>query len=87
MIDTLTGKLLSTIQLRNETQLRGTAFGPDGRYIEVSGEASVDRHYLRLEDLIEQTCSLLFRNVPVKKWNIYAAGMSYRPTCPQLPSS
>jgi WD40 repeat protein len=81
VIETATGNLLSTIQIAREAV--AAAFSPDDRYLEVVDDTSITRHYLRTDDLIDQTCSLLTRNLLEVEWREFMARVPYRPTCPK----
>jgi WD40 repeat protein len=80
LIETATGKTL--LAVRNETQPLGAAFSIDGRYFDIVDDTSITRHYLRSEDLIEQTCKLLTRNLRQDEWNTFLPSKAYRQTCP-----
>jgi len=80
LIETATGKTLFAV--RRETQPLGAAFSIDGHYFDIVDDTSITRHYLRSEDLIEQTCKLLTRNLRQDEWNTFLASKAYRSTCP-----
>jgi WD40 repeat protein len=85
LIDTTTGKTLSTIPIPREVEPVGAAFSVDDSYLDIADETSVTRHYLRHKDLIEQTCSVLTRNLAKDEWDTFMVAMPYGPTCPNLP--
>ena len=80
LIETTTGKVRSVIQIAREAV--AAAFSMDDRYFDVVDDTSLTRHYLRQEDLIHQTCSLLTRNLSQNEWSVFMSGQPYRPTCP-----
>ena len=47
--------------------------------------ATLQRHLLRAEDLIAETCVRLTRNLTAEEWKQYLADIPYRKTCPDLP--
>jgi WD40 repeat protein len=83
LIETATGQTLSTIQISSEAEPAAAAFSADGRYLHIADDTSISRHYLRHEDLIDQACAILTRNIPQDEWNSWVR-MPYRLTCPDL---
>ena len=61
------------------------AFTQGGRFLAAAGGSVVGLHPLRLEDLIEQACSHLSRNLVPDEWKQYLNGIPYRKGCSNLP--
>src|SRR6266850_50610 len=72
VIETVTGTAL--FRIPKEVQPVGAAFSFDGRYLDVVDETSLTRHFLRKEDLIQQTCALLTRSLGRDEWKAFMAG-------------
>jgi WD40 repeat protein len=64
-------------------------FSDDGHVItlasRVGNEARITRAFLLPQDLINDACSRLTRNLSVAEWKQYVGDESYRRTCPNLP--
>jgi hypothetical protein len=62
------------------------AFSPDGRYL-VTVSASDVRAWLwrQPEDLADEACSRVTRNLTKEEWQLNLGGESYEKTCPNLP--
>ena len=70
--------------------VRAARFAEDQRYLEVASivgaEVRITRHALRPDDLREDACSRLTRNLTVEEWKEYLGpAIPYRKTCPNLP--
>jgi WD40 repeat protein len=65
-------------------------FSPDGRWLAVASTGSASEPVAnvrpwRPEDLIEQACERLTRNLTPEEWQYYLGDEPYRKTCPNLP--
>lgn len=75
-------------QLPDTGYIRAAAFSPDGRYL----LAGFDEHYAALwlwrsDDLRDQACTRLARNMSREEWVRWFPKQPYRPICPDLPVS
>jgi WD40 repeat protein len=70
----------------HDAKVTDVAFSVDSRWL----ASASDDHTLRIwalktEDLIEQACARLPRNLSREEWNNYMGDEPYSPTCPKLP--
>lgn len=83
--DIATGRPVS--RLSHEYWVNGVAFSPDGRWL---ATASVDHlarvWWVRREDLLDEACRRLPRNLTQAEWTHYFGDEPYRLTCPDLES-
>lgn len=90
--DTASGSV--SRRLGQQGLVAGLGFSPDGRFLgssvylsEESGFAQAALWVWRTEDLIEQACRVLTRNLTREEWDSYIPGeMEYRATCENLPT-
>jgi len=83
--ETITGKEVD--RAIHDDWVSAVAFSPDGRWV-VSGSADGTARVWSwwLEDLIEEACRRLPRNLTHEEWNRYIGPeIPYHPTCPNLP--
>jgi WD40 repeat protein len=87
LIDLSTGQESSRIETGGD--VRAVHFTESQRYLElaiISSELQITRHALRPEDLRDDACSRLTRNLAVEEWKHYLGpAIPYRRTCPNLP--
>jgi WD40 repeat protein len=66
-------------------------FSPDGRFLVTESYVDPERLGLvwilpwRRDDLVNEACSRLTRNLTIDEWNSYLPDEPYRKTCPHLP--
>lgn len=66
--------------------LRAAAFSPDGRYLLAGYDERAAALWLwRSDDLRDQACARLARNLTREEWANSLPGQPYRQTCPNLP--
>jgi hypothetical protein len=57
-----------------------------GRYLATISDSNTVRvWFLRQDDLIEEACRRLSRNLSEEDWRRYVGDDAYRKTCPKLP--
>jgi len=80
-----TGKLLS--QLTDAGYVQDVRFGPDGRYL-LSGSAdnTAILWLWKTEDLRDEACKRLSRNLLSNEWEHYLGNWPYQKTHPNLPA-
>jgi WD40 repeat protein len=82
--DGVTGRPLA--QLPDSGYIRAAAFSPDGRYLLTgSDDGSAALWLWRSDDLRDQACARLTRNLSHEEWARWFGKESYRPICPNLP--
>src|SRR5215203_4352312 len=73
-------------QVQHERAVRDIKFDSEGKYLATASEDGTTRiWYWRPEDLIEEACSRLRRNLTRDEWRLYMGTEPYRKTCPSLP--
>ena len=78
------GELLS--QLFREDGFKDVQFAGDGRYLLTGGRDHTAVLWLwQTEDLRDEACQRLGRNLKADEWARYLGSMPYRKTCPNLP--
>jgi WD40 repeat protein len=79
-----TGELLSRI---SAGYVRDVRFAREGRYIITgSNDRTAVAWLWKVEDLREEACKRLTRNLTRSEWSRYLGSESYRKTCPNLPA-
>ena len=78
-----TGREIS--RLSYQVKVDTLTFSPDGRFLQVVAGDALYREPLRPQDLIEEACSRLSRNLTAEEWKKYAPGVTPGKTCPSLP--
>jgi Tol biopolymer transport system component len=82
--DAATGKELAQVDYKSLVQ--EAKFSPDGRCIIVCSDHTVSVWAWQVQDLIDQACSRLNRNLTREEWAQYIGDeVPYRATCPNLP--
>jgi WD40 repeat protein len=85
---------ISTIRSEDKTSLLWTnlfastspvKFSPDGKYIAVSTMEESWLSLWRPEDMREEACQRVSRNLTQEEWKQYLGDQPYLKTCPQLP--
>ncbi|MBD2165561.1 PD40 domain-containing protein [Calothrix membranacea FACHB-236] len=85
-------------RLSNEGQINRLAFSPDGKYVmakpyvseetgqsEKGGTPSAYLWLWQTDDLIQQACVRLTRNLILEEWKTYLGNQPYQKTCDNLP--
>ena len=81
-----TGRRLS--QIENDAGIRDFAFSVDGRRLLTGGRDGAMTLWLwRTEDLSEEACRRLTRNLDADEWQRYLNDAPYRATCAALPAA
>jgi WD40 repeat protein len=88
VFDAVSGKEVSRLEF--EGAVGSMVFSPDRRYlataaIPTEGGLMVRLDLLRRQDLTDEACSRLTRNLTPEEWNHFLPGERYRKTCPNLP--
>ncbi|MDE5072561.1 MAG: WD40 repeat domain-containing protein, partial [Trichodesmium sp. St5_bin8] len=84
--DTENGKQLAT--LSHQEQVNAVAFSSDGKTIATASDDNTARlHRVMIEDLIQEACDRLSRNLTAKEWQQYINSdlETYQKTCENLP--
>jgi WD40 repeat protein len=82
--ETATGREITRTAYDN--WVNTVAFSPDGRWLVHGGGDRLARVWLfQPEDLINEACARLTRNLTLAEWQQYLGDEPYRPTCPNLP--
>jgi len=82
--DMTTGEELSRIT--HETSVTAVAFSPDGNCLATTCWDGTARMWLwQPEDLIEEACNRLTRNLTPEEWHEYLGDETHCKTCPNLP--
>ncbi len=80
-----TGQLLS--QITGDGNLKDVRFGGDGRYLLTGSRDHTAVLWLwKTDDLREEACKRLARNLTSDEWARYLGNAPYRKTCPNLPA-
>jgi WD40 repeat protein len=88
LIDIATSQ--ETSRIETDGEVRAARFTEGGRYLELAsnlgGRILVSRHSTRPQELIDEACSRLTRNLCLEEWRGYAGpSVPYHRTCPNLP--
>jgi WD40 repeat protein len=77
---------IEVARLTLESSINSVGFSPDGKYI-VSGSSDGNAYvwFWQIEDLIEEACTRLPRNLTPGEWAQYVSDQRYRATCINLP--
>jgi WD40 repeat protein len=72
--------------LQHDGAVNALAFSIDSRWLATASDDHTVRIWaLRCDDLIEQACARLTRNLSREEWQKYLGNEPYSATCPQLP--
>jgi len=81
-----TGKEIATFNVRDE--VKTAAFSPDGKFLVVMDyRGEVGMYLWRAQELMEEACRRLTRNLTDAEWQMYLGHEPYRSTCPTLTPS
>jgi WD40 repeat protein len=84
--ETATGQAI--VEMAYDNWVNSIAFSPDGRWLANGGGDRLVRIWLiQPEDLINEACARLTRNLTQAEWRQYLGDEPYRRTCPNLPSA
>jgi WD40 repeat protein len=73
------------VRMTHENAVNDVAFSPDGKYLAVaSGDETRRWLWRQPEDLPDEACSRLTRNLTEEEWQQYLDGEPYRRTCPDI---
>jgi WD40 repeat protein len=78
-----TGKRLSRIA--HEDPVIAVMFSKDGNILQSFSGDTFSRHFVRPQDLIDEACARLSRNLTPEEWNQFFPEVPYHKTCPNLP--
>jgi WD40 repeat protein len=82
--DAATGQQISVVP--HPSEVTAVAFSHDGRYLGTTSRDQVARVWFTShEDLIEEACKRLPRNLTLDEWRHFIGEEPYRRTCPSLP--
>jgi WD40 repeat protein len=68
-------------RIRHRRPLNGVAFLPDGSSLVTAGDGFLEIHSLRAEQLVQQLCQRIRRNLTSAEWQKHMGTLPYRPTC------
>jgi WD40 repeat protein len=84
--DVASGRELARIP--HDEGVLDAAFSPDGKYIASGSYDRSARLWLwRAEDLVEEACARLTRNLSAEEWSRYIGVEPFRDTCLGLPAA
>jgi hypothetical protein len=67
-----------------DATIQAVAFSSDRRFLNTCTERGCEAHSLIAQDLVDEACSRVSRNLTQKEWNSHVAP-PYRQICPNLP--
>jgi WD40 repeat protein len=72
-------------QMKHPNIARNVTFSPEGKYLATASDDGIARLWLwRSEDIVEEACSRLGRNLTEDEWELYLGAEPYHKTCPDL---
>jgi WD40 repeat protein len=72
-------------RMEHESYVLNVVFGAKGHLASLSAEGVIKVWYWQPEDLIEQACSRLQRNLTQDEWQYNLGDVPYRKSCLKLP--
>jgi WD40 repeat protein len=82
--DVATGE--EVFRVTQSEQVNDVAFSPDGEHLATASYNDTARVWLwQRQDLFEEACSRLSRNLTKDEWQRYLGDEPYHKTCPNLP--
>jgi WD40 repeat protein len=82
--DVASGEELARVS--HDQPVTRAVFSPDGKTLATAGDDGVVELSLwRLQDLLDEACARLTRNLTPEEWHQYLGDQPYRKTCPALP--
>lgn len=73
-------------RITHDQDLQSIAFSPDGEYLATASKTIlIVQPWWKSEDLTDEACARLTRNLTVEEWQRYVGDEPYRKTCPNLP--
>jgi WD40 repeat protein len=73
-------------RINHDQLVTRVAFSPDGKTLATAGDDGVVQLSLwRPQDLLDEACARLTRNLTPEEWHQYLGDQPYRKTCPALP--
>jgi WD40 repeat protein len=83
IVEVATGQKIALLNHNN--LVKAVAISPDDRYALSGGFDKTARVWLwHPDDLIQQTCANMFRNLTQEEWNTYLPNRPYQAICPEL---
>ena len=73
-------------RIPHEDVVNGVAFSPNGKYLATASDDNTARvQRWQSEDLTDEACARVNRNLTREEWEQYLPGEPYPKTCPNLP--
>jgi WD40 repeat protein len=83
--DVASGEELARVS--HDQPVTHAVFSPDGKTLATGGDDGVVQLSLwRSQDVLDEACARLTRNLTPQEWHQYLGDQPYRKTCPNLPS-